>query len=112
MINLTSKRLKIIFISVLSVVILVGCILAITLNSKYVYLVGTVTEYKFSGSLVGRGSITFSINNQSVDIGGVGVDSHVSDIEAGDKVIAKLIRSEDGTLTILDCPECYINKIL
>ena len=103
--------------------LLVACIIIAIISITYViyaknkpgfvYLNGTVTSYDETPTY-SDGSIIFSIDNKTVDIGGglrAGSPGELySPIKVGDKVEAKVMRDEYGELTIYDCESCYIRK--
>lgn len=83
-------------------------------SGKYTYLQGSVSAYDVSPAFV-DGNIIFKIDNESVDIGGglrpqTSIGHVYEPIQIGDKVSAKLIRSEGGGLTVYDCSECYVKR--
>ncbi len=105
------RSLLVVFI----IITLLGITYVIYAKNKpgFVFLNGMVTSYDETPSY-SDGPIIFSIDNKMVDIGGglrAGSPGEVySPIKVGDKVKAKVMRDENGELSIYDCESCYIRK--
>lgn len=114
------KRVLLIVFATAALLLLIITSLILLMNntkiSKYTYLEGTVTAYDPTPASY-DGSIIFSVDHVDVDIGGGlrgnqpwGDVDHP--LQVGDKVKAKLIKSEHGSLlTVYDCSECYVKKV-